>query len=117
MKKNTQAKVEKVKVVRRAGNIFAQLGRRDADDLLRKSRVLNVINNIIEERGLDQAGAAEALGIDQADVSRLIHGKVGRFSLERLMTLVDRLGVAIDFQQSRDKNGHLIIEVRQLAHA
>jgi predicted XRE-type DNA-binding protein len=116
MRKTTENKAASDRMVRRTGNVFAQLGRPDADDLLRKARVLNVINDVIEERGLDQATAAEVLGIDQADVSRLLHGKLGRFSLDRLMTLIDRLGVAISFKQRRDAQGHLIVEVRRLAH-
>lgn len=117
MKKNTDANADRVKIVRRTGSVFAQLGRRDADDLIRKARVLDVINDVIQQRGLDQAAAAEAMGIDQADVSRLLHGKLTRFSLDRLMAFVDRLGVAVEFQQSRDAEGNLIVKVRQLAHA
>lgn len=104
-----------VEIVRRTGNVFAQLKRPEADDLLRKSRVLSLINDVIEERKLDQAGAAEVLQIDQADVSRLVHGKLSRFSLDRLMTLVDRLGVAIDLCQARDADGHLVVTVKQFA--
>jgi predicted XRE-type DNA-binding protein len=117
MKKTMEANAERVEVVRRTGNVFAQLGRRDADDLIRKARVLNVINEVIEEKGLDQAAAAEAMGIDQADVSRLIHGKLTRFSLDRLMTFIDRLDVAIDFRQSRDADGHLIVKVQRHTYA
>lgn len=117
MKKNTQKNQEKIEIVRRTGNVFAQLRRPEADDLLRKSRVLSVITEVLEEMNLDQAAAAEKLGLDQADISRLIHGKLSRFSLDRLMTLVDRLGVAIDLCQKRDADGNLVVTVRHLAHA
>lgn len=113
MKNTTATRKENVDVVRRTGNVFAQLGRPDADDLLRKARVLNVIHDVIEDRALDQAATAAAMGIDRADVSRLMHAKLGRFSLDRLLTLVDRLGVAIDFRQHRDANGHLVVDVRR----
>jgi hypothetical protein len=33
------------------------------------------------------------------------------------MAFVDRLGGAVEFQQSRDTEGNLIVKVRQLAHA
>ncbi len=117
MKKTMEADADRVEVARRTGNVFAQLGRRESDDLIRKARVLNVINAVIEERGLDQAAAAEAMGIDQADVSRLTHGKLTRFSLDRLMAFIDKLDVAIEFQQSRDAQGHLVVKVRELARA
>lgn len=111
MKKTTGPSKGNVKVTRRTGNIFAQLGRPGADDLLRKARVLNVIHDVIEERHLDQAAAAKALKLDQADVSRLLHGKLSRFSLERLLTFVDRLGVAIELDQERDTKGGLVVQV------
>ncbi|HEX3548933.1 MAG TPA: helix-turn-helix transcriptional regulator [Candidatus Elarobacter sp.] len=113
MKRTTGRSAERVKVSRRTGNVFAQLRRPEADDLLRKSRVLSIINEVLEERHLDQSKAAEILKIDQADVSRLMHGKLSRFSLDRLMTLVDRLNVAIDLHQDRDANGHLVVRVQR----
>jgi len=102
---------------RLTGNVFAQLGRPEADDLLRKSRVINVINDVITRRNLTQEAAAEAAGVDQADISRLANGKLGRFSLDRLFHIIDRLGVGIKLNQHRDDQGHLVIEVRELVHA
>lgn len=113
MKRTTGKSEEKLRITRRTGNVFAQLGRPEADDLLRKSRVLNVINEVLEERHLDQSAAAEILKIDQADVSRLMHGKLSRFSLDRLMALVDRLNVAIVLHQDRDANGHLVVRAER----
>lgn len=117
MKQTIKKKQEKIEIVRRTGNVFAQLKRPEADDLLRKSRVLSVITDVLGEMNLDQAAAAEKLGIDQADVSRLVHGKLSRFSLDRLMTLVDRLGASINLCQTRDAGGNLIVTVEPLAHA
>jgi predicted XRE-type DNA-binding protein len=104
-------------VTRKSGNVFAQLGRSDADDLLRKARVINVINDVLKRRRLTQDAAAELAGIDQADVSRLANGRVSRFSLDRLLTIIDRLGIEIHLEQRRDKDGHLVVEVRELARA
>lgn len=115
--KSSSAKSKAPAVTRKAGNIFAQLGRPNADDLLRKARVTNVINDVIKRRSLTQEVAAELAGIDQADVSRLANGRISRFSLDRLLTIVDRLGIEIHFEQWRDKHGHLVVEARELANA
>jgi predicted XRE-type DNA-binding protein len=115
--KNSGAKSEKVEIVRRTGNVFAQLGRPDADDLLRRARVMNVINDAIEAQGLTQEAAAAKTGLDQADISRIANGSVGRFSLDRLLTVVDRLGLAIVLEQRRDRQGKLVVEVRKLTRA
>jgi predicted XRE-type DNA-binding protein len=102
---------------RKTGNVFAQLGRPNADELLRKARVVNVVNDVIKRRGLTQGAAAELADMDQADISRLANGKVGRFSLDRLLTIVDRLGIEIGIEQRHDEHGHLVVEVRELTHA
>ena len=115
--KNSSAKNDKGEVVIRSGNVFAQLGRPDADDLLRKARVMNVINDAIEARGLTQEAAAAQTGLDQADVSRIVNGSVTRFSLDRLLTVVDRLGIPIVLEQRRDRQGNLVVEVRRLTRA
>jgi predicted XRE-type DNA-binding protein len=113
--KNSGAKAETPEFTRKNGNVFAQLERPDADDLLRKTRVMNLINDVVKRRGLTQEAAAELAGVDQADVSRLANGRVGGFSLGRLMTIVDRLGIEIHFEQRRDKHGHLVVEARELS--
>lgn len=113
----SSAKPEAPETIRMSGNVFAQLGRPEADELLRKARVMNVINDAIKRRHLTQGAAADIAGIDQADVSRLANGRVNRFSLDRLLTIVDRLGIEIQIEQRRDEHGHLIVEVRELTNA
>ena len=49
-----------------------------------------------------------------ADVSRISNGKLDRFSLERLMTMIHRLGIDIELVQTRDQDGYLIVNVRRL---
>lgn len=108
--KNDAAKAETPEFTRKNGNVFAQLDRPDAVDLLRKSRVMSLISDVVKRRGLTQEAAAALVGVDQADVSRLANGRVGGFSLDRLMTIVDRLDIEIHFEQRRDKHGHLVVE-------
>ena len=76
-----------------SGNVFADLGFRNADELLVRSALLARIMDIIEARKLSQAAAAKVLGLKQPDVSALLRGRyLGRFSAERLM----RFLVALD---------------------
>lgn len=75
-----------------SGNVFADLGLPDADELKAKSELVIEIIQIIEERGLKQAEAAEIMGIDQPKVSALVRGKLGGFSMERLYRFLNALG-------------------------
>jgi predicted XRE-type DNA-binding protein len=75
-----------------SGNVFADLGLPDAEELKAKSELVIEIIQIIEDRGLKQAEAAEIMGIDQPKVSLLMRGKLGGFSMERLYRFLNALG-------------------------
>jgi predicted XRE-type DNA-binding protein len=83
-----------------SGNVFADLGLADADTRLAKAELARSITVIIQERGLTQREAARALEIDQPKVSAITRGRLGDFSLERLLILVNRLGMDIDIAMS-----------------
>jgi predicted XRE-type DNA-binding protein len=75
-----------------SGNIFADLGMPNADEMLMKAELVRQINEIITQRKLNQLQAAEVLGIDQPKVSALMRGKLTGFSTERLFRFLNALG-------------------------
>jgi len=75
-----------------SGNVFADLGMPDAEELKAKALLVIEIIQIIEARGLKQAEAAEIMGIDQPKVSQLVRGKLDGFSMERLYRFLNALG-------------------------
>ena len=83
-----------------SGNVFADLGLADAGTRLAKAELARRISAIIQERGLTQRQAAQVLEIDQPKVSAITRGRLSDFSLERLLTLVNRLGMDIDITVS-----------------
>ena len=86
-------KHEDEQAVHRVGdNIFADLGRPDADELLAKAELARTIRHLIAARGLTQAAAAGVLGITQPDVSNLHRGRLAGFSMERLYRFLNSLG-------------------------
>lgn len=78
------------------GNLFAELGLPDAEELLAKTDLAIHIGRIIEERRLTQAQAADLMGIDQPKVSALMRGRLEGFSLERLYRYLNALGRDIE---------------------
>ena len=70
-----------------SGNVFADLGFPDADELKSKVRLAVAIKHEIASRGWSQARAAEALGISHQQVSELLRYRLDGFSLEHLVTL------------------------------
>lgn len=78
-------------VIEGSGNVFADLGFPDAEELLAKARLASAISDIIKGRHLTQKAAAEVLGTAQPKVSNLINGKLEGFSLERLARFLNSL--------------------------
>jgi predicted XRE-type DNA-binding protein len=101
------------RIERGSGNVFADIGRPDAEAHLLKAELVTQIDQIIRERRLTQARAAELLSISQPDVSRLLRGNFRDYSVERLLRLMTVLGrdVEIVIRKSRaQRKGRLSID-------
>lgn len=81
----------KITVQRGSGNVFADLGFENAEEEKLKAQLVREIRDILKNRRLTQAKAAELLGLKQPDVSGLLAGRLHKFSLERLLRCVHRL--------------------------
>ena len=83
---------EKIRVTESSGNVFADIGMPNADEMLAKADIAARICSIIEDRGLTQAATAAILGIDQPKVSKLMRGHLEGFSSDRLFKFLNDLG-------------------------
>jgi predicted XRE-type DNA-binding protein len=68
-----------------SGNVFADMGLPNAEELGTKVRLAASLNAILGRRKLTQAAAARILGVNQPKVSALKGYKLEGFSVERLM--------------------------------
>ncbi len=75
-----------------SGNVFADLGLRNPEEMLAKAELAHKITRVIRDQGLTQVQAAKLLGVDQPKISALIRGRLSGFSLERLMRFLLLLG-------------------------
>src|SRR5258706_15843433 len=73
-------------------NIFADIGRPDADEAFAKMKLAYEISTLITSARLTQTQAAKKLGIDQPKVSALLRGRLAGFSIERLFHFLNKLG-------------------------
>lgn len=75
-----------------SSNVYADLGRAAAGNLLIKAQLVSKISEILEERGLTQAKAATVLGIPQPKLSGMLRGQFRGLSERKLMDCLTRLG-------------------------
>ena len=105
------------RVIRGSGNVFADLGHPNPEEHQTKARLVSQIADIIEERQMTQADAAEVFGIDQPKVSALLNGRFRGFSVYRLLAFIAALGrdVEIVTKKARrgawrtDEIGHIVV--------
>jgi predicted XRE-type DNA-binding protein len=79
-------------VTESSGNVFADIGFDNAEELMAKAKLAMRIGEIIRERKLTQTRAARLLGVDQPKVSALLRGRLDGFSVERLFRFLNVLG-------------------------
>lgn len=82
---------DKIKFTKSSGNVFADMGFKDAKERLVKADLAIRINQIIKNRKLKQADAAKILGINQPKISAIANGVLKDFSIERLIEFLNKL--------------------------
>lgn len=89
-------KREKLDVIRGSGNVFRDLGRENADVDQFKAILAAEIIRALDREGLSVRGAQGRTGIAAADFSRIRNADLGRFTLDRLMLIINRLGSRVE---------------------
>ena len=84
-----------------SGNVFLDLGfsSAEAEYLMLRSRLMLMVTDVVQARGLTQAQAAKLLGVSQPRVSDVVRGRVSRFTIDALVEMLARAGVRLDIVQ------------------
>ena len=86
-------------------NVFADLGLKDADQLLARAQIGYHVFKILEEKKLKQREIADVLGNAQPDVSHLMNGHFSRFTTDKLLDFLKRLNHKVTIEISRHRKG------------
>ena len=89
-------KKRRIKMEVGSGNIFADLGLPDAEELLLKSQIVVTLHRLIKARSLTQTDAAKRIGIGQPDLSNVLRGRFRGYSTERLMRMLTAFDQDVD---------------------
>jgi predicted XRE-type DNA-binding protein len=89
-------KGEKLEVVRGSGNVFRDLWHKNADAEQFKTILAAEIIKALDREGLTVRTAHDRTGIAAADFSRIRNADLGRFTVDRLMSIINRLGSRIE---------------------
>jgi predicted XRE-type DNA-binding protein len=89
-------KREEMEIMRGSGNVFRDLGRPDADAAQFKSILAAEIIKVLDRERLTVRAAHARTGIAAADFSRIRNADLGRFTVDRLMSVLNRLGARVE---------------------
>jgi predicted XRE-type DNA-binding protein len=96
IKGDPEMKREKLEVVRGSGNVFRDLGRTHADTEQFKAILAAEIIKALDRDQLTVRAAHDRTGIAAADFSRIRNADLGRFTVDRLMGIINKLGSRVE---------------------
>lgn len=103
---------DEIEVYPSSGNVFADLGLPDAEELLARAELMRRVMVLIRYRKLTQAKAARILKTNQPTVSDLMRGKISKFSLDRLIAFLNALGQDVEIKvrpRPADAEGPVVV--------
>src|SRR3974390_988979 len=89
-------KRDEMDVMRGSGNVFRDIGRPDADAAQFKAILAAEIIKVLDRERLTVRTAHAKTGIAAADFSRIRHADLGRFTGDRLVSVLNRLGARVE---------------------
>jgi predicted XRE-type DNA-binding protein len=88
-----------------SGNVFADLGLGNADDLFARAQLGFHVHKLLTSRKLKQRAIASLLGIKQLEVSHLMNGHFRRFTADKLLDFLRRLNQRVTIQIRPNRPG------------
>lgn len=89
---------EPIEIVRGSGNVFADFGHPNATVEQLKATLAAEIIGVLDDRNLTVRKAEEITGIAAADFSRIRKAKLDRFTIDRLMRILEQLDQDVEVQ-------------------
>jgi predicted XRE-type DNA-binding protein len=94
-----------------SGNVFADLGLEDADELYARAQLGFDVQKLLWARNLKQREIASLVGIKQPEVSHLMNGHFSRFTTDKLLEFLTRLDQTVSIRIRPHRPGEPYHEV------
>lgn len=96
--KRAKTRTARPAITRSSGNVFADLGfdPDESEHLRIRSTLMATVRQVILDRDMTQAQAAELFEVKQPRISDLIRGKIGLFSIDTLVDMLARAEIRVE---------------------
>lgn len=101
---------EKLEIVKGRGNVFRDLGEKDADVRQTKALLAAEIVRILDKEKLSVRAAERVTGYNYSDFSRIRNAELSRFTIDKLMMVTNALSrrvnvkISVTKQRGADRN-------------
>ena len=87
-------------VIKGSSNVFEDLGfeKAEAENLKIRADLMLDLRRHIQKNGWTQAQAAEFFGETQPRISNLLKGEISRFSVDKLIVMLARVGITVQVE-------------------
>jgi predicted XRE-type DNA-binding protein len=89
---------EKVEVISGSGNVFRDLGKPHADLSQARAILAAKIIGVLDDRKLSLRAAESVTGVDAAEFSRIRTANLGRFTIDRMIKILGKLGQEVNVE-------------------
>jgi predicted XRE-type DNA-binding protein len=104
---------DELEIIRGTGNVFRDLGHPDADREQLRALLAAKIIGVLDGNRLTVRAAQELTGVAAADFSRIRNANLGRFTIDRLMTILAGLGQEVEVTvDAHPRRGAIAMEAR-----
>lgn len=96
------------------GNVYADIGTPDAEEMLLKAQLATRIAGILSGKGWSQQEASEVLGIPQSKLSMMLRGQFRGISEAKMLECLARLGRDVRIVIGPERQNHSVGHVNVL---
>ncbi len=100
-------------LVRGSGNVFHDFGRENANLKQARAILASKIIRTLDERSLSTREAERLTGVSHSEFSRIRNAKLGRFSLDRMITILGKLDEDIEVSITFRPRSHSMQNAQQ----
>lgn len=105
------------KTTKSSGNIFADIGLPNPEEMLMKAKIVSTIRHEIITRNLTQKFAADIMGISQPRLSLLLRGEYLNISESKLLHCLNKLGYDVQIKVTKQHKNNSNIGHTSIAFA
>lgn len=91
-------KNDDIELVRGSGNVFRDFGDPNADLEQARAILAAAIIKVLDQQELSVRAAERLTGVAASEFSRIRNVKLDRFTIDRMITILGKLGQEVDFR-------------------